>query len=119
MLRKFSRSAFLCAACCAATVFLGPSTGSAADASAPKPQVAKKVINLAKTDALRLVEPVGVHPYNEGFVETDGVYVVADKKFALFLDGTKIDFLDTPTAKGFNIDNPNFPAGAGCAGCGH
>ena len=51
--------------------------------------------------------------------ETDGVYVVADKKFALFLDGTKIDFLDTPTAKGFNIDNPSFPAGAGCAGCGH
>ena len=51
--------------------------------------------------------------------ETDGVYVVADKKFALFLDGTKIDFLDTPTAKGFNIDNPNFPAGAGCTGCGH
>ncbi len=51
--------------------------------------------------------------------ENDGVSVVADKKFALFLDGTKIDFLDTPTAKGFSIDNPSFPAGAGCAGCGH
>ena len=37
----------------------------------------------------------------------------------LFLDGAKIDFIDTPTAKGFSIDNPMFPPGAGCAGCGH
>lgn len=51
--------------------------------------------------------------------ENDGVSIVADKKFALFLDGTKIDFLDAPNAKGFSIDNPSFPAGAGCAGCGH
>lgn len=50
---------------------------------------------------------------------TDGVAVVAEKKYALFLDGTKIDFLDTPTAKGFSVDNPKFPSGTGCAGCGH
>lgn len=83
MLRKLSRSAFLCAACCAATVFLGPPT-----APASEPQIAKKVINLDATDALRLVEPVGVHPYNEGFVETDGVYVcdagdATDKTFGV------------------------------------
>ncbi len=51
--------------------------------------------------------------------ETDGVAVVTEKKFALFLDGASIDFLDTESAKGFSIDNPKFPAGAGCAGCGH
>ena len=50
---------------------------------------------------------------------SDGVPIVAEKKFALFLDGAKIDFIDTPTAKGFSIDNPMFPPGAGCAGCGH
>ena len=59
------------------------------------------------------------NPAIDAKYETDGVFVVSDKKFALFLDGTTIDFLDTPTAKGFNIDNPSFPAGAGCAGCGH
>ena len=48
----------------------------------------------------------------------DGVEVVVKKEFDLFLDGTEISFVDTPTAKGFAIDNPNFPAGAGCAGCG-
>ena len=41
--------------------------------------------------------------------EKDGCAIVSEKKFALFLDGTTIDFLDTPTAKGFSIDNPKFP----------
>ena len=48
----------------------------------------------------------------------NGIEVVVKKEFDLFLDGTEISFVDTPTAKGFAIDNPNFPAGAGCAGCG-
>ena len=30
---------------------------------------------------------------------SDGVPIVAEKKFALFLDGAKIDFLDTPSAE--------------------
>ena len=50
---------------------------------------------------------------------SDGVPLVAEKKFALFLDGAKIDFLDTPSAKGFLVENPAFPSGSGCAGCGH
>ncbi|MGI6401795.1 MAG: HesB/IscA family protein [Thermoguttaceae bacterium] len=49
---------------------------------------------------------------------SDGVPLVTEKKFALFLDGTKIDFIDTETAKGFSVDNPRFPPGAGCEGCG-
>ena len=58
-------------------------------------------------------------PLVDARYRSDGIDVVVEKKFALFLDGAKIDFLDTPTAKGFSIDNPKFPAGAGCAGCGH
>ena len=52
------------------------------------------------------------------FVTYD-VSVVSEKKFALFLDGATIDFIDTEEAKAFSIDNPKYPAGAGCAGCGH
>jgi iron-sulfur cluster assembly protein len=48
-----------------------------------------------------------------------GVGVVTRKKMALHLDGTKIDFLDGPTGRGFTIDNPNTPKGGGCPGCGH
>lgn len=52
------------------------------------------------------------------FEQTGDVSVVTEKKFDLHLDGTEIDFLDTPTARGFSIENPNYPKGAGCAGCG-
>ena len=52
------------------------------------------------------------------FEQFHGVSVVTEKKFDLHLDGTEIDFLDTPTARGFSIENPNHPKGAGCAGCG-
>ena len=44
--------------------------------------------------------------------------VVTRKKFAEFLDGTTIDFKEGPLGSGFAIENPNFPAGSGCAGCG-
>ncbi|MDO5581741.1 MAG: iron-sulfur cluster assembly accessory protein [Planctomycetia bacterium] len=50
--------------------------------------------------------------------EYGNVSLITQKKYDLFLDGTQIDFIDTPMSKGFSIDNPNFPAGAGCAGCG-
>ena len=52
------------------------------------------------------------------FDQKDGVSVVTQKKFDLHLEGTEIDYLDTPTARGFSIENPNYPKGAGCAGCG-
>lgn len=57
-------------------------------------------------------------PLTDRRYENDGVILVTRKEYDLFLDGTEISFIDTPTAKGFSIDNPNFPAGAGCAGCG-
>lgn len=89
MRQKLRKGAPLFAACCAAATFFLPlSPSDAAEQTASTPEVAKKVINLAETDALRLVEPVGVHPYNEGFVEADGVYVcdagdATDKAFGV------------------------------------
>ena len=47
-----------------------------------------------------------------------GVDIVTRKKFAEFLDGTVIDYKENDFGQGFSIENPNFPAGAGCAGCG-
>ena len=47
-----------------------------------------------------------------------GVDIVTRKKYAEFLDGTVIDYKETDFGQGFSIENPNFPAGAGCAGCG-
>ena len=47
-----------------------------------------------------------------------GMTLVTKKKMALHLDGTKIDFQDGPTGRGFAIENPNVPRGGGCPGCG-
>jgi iron-sulfur cluster assembly accessory protein len=45
-----------------------------------------------------------------------GVSVVVDKKSALFLDGTTVDFYDGLEKRGFTFENPN--AQKTC-GCGH
>jgi iron-sulfur cluster assembly protein len=50
--------------------------------------------------------------------EQHGITLVTRKKMALYLDGTKIDFLDGPMGCGFAIDNPSVPRGGGCPGCG-
>ncbi len=47
-----------------------------------------------------------------------GVSLVVRKKFALHLEGTTIDFVDGPAGRGFAINNPNYPQGGGCPGCG-
>jgi iron-sulfur cluster assembly protein len=60
-----------------------------------------------------------VDPAIDARYEQHGVTIVATKKMALHLDGTKVDFLDGPTGRGFSIDNPNVPRGGGCPGCGH
>ncbi|MDR1385151.1 MAG: iron-sulfur cluster assembly accessory protein [Planctomycetaceae bacterium] len=52
------------------------------------------------------------------YEQKDGVAVVTQKKFDLHLEGTEIDFLNTEYARGFSIENPNYPKEAGCAGCG-
>lgn len=47
-----------------------------------------------------------------------GVALVVRKKVAPHLDGTTIDYQDGPMGSGFAIENPNYPRGGGCPGCG-
>lgn len=57
-------------------------------------------------------------PKEDARYEHHGVGVVAKKKHALHLDGTTIDFQDGPMGRGFTIENPLYPRGGGCPGCG-
>jgi iron-sulfur cluster assembly protein len=43
-----------------------------------------------------------------------GVTVVVDKKSALYLDGTTVDFYDGLEKRGFTFDNPNAVKSCGC-----
>ena len=46
--------------------------------------------------------------------EIHGVTVVVDKKSALYLDGTTIDFYDGIEKRGFTFENPNAVKSCGC-----
>ena len=46
--------------------------------------------------------------------ECHGVEVVVDKKSALYLDGTTVDFYDGIEKRGFTFDNPNAVKSCGC-----
>ena len=48
----------------------------------------------------------------------DNVMLVTQRKFDPHFDGTEIDFVDSPSGRGFVIENPNFPKSAGCTMCG-
>lgn len=43
-----------------------------------------------------------------------GVSMVVDKKSALFLEGTTVDFYDGIDKRGFTFDNPNAVKSCGC-----
>jgi len=43
-----------------------------------------------------------------------GVTVVVDKKSALYLDGTTVDFYDGLEKRGFTFENPNAVKSCGC-----
>ncbi len=47
-------------------------------------------------------------------VETRGVRVIIDEKSALYLVGTKLDFVDTLQESGFKMVNPNASTTCGC-----
>lgn len=49
---------------------------------------------------------------------TCGIRLVTRKKVAPFMDGTVIDYKTGAAGTGFSIENPTFPAGGGCRGCG-
>lgn len=46
--------------------------------------------------------------------EQHGVTVVVDKKSALYLDGTTVDFYDGLEKRGFTFNNPNAVKTCGC-----
>ncbi|REJ66140.1 MAG: iron-sulfur cluster assembly accessory protein [Planctomycetota bacterium] len=46
--------------------------------------------------------------------EQHGVTVVVDKKSALYLDGTSVDFYDGLEKRGFTFENPNAVKSCGC-----
>ncbi len=46
--------------------------------------------------------------------EQHGVTVVVDKKSALYLDGTTVDYYDGLEKRGFTFDNPNAVKTCGC-----
>jgi iron-sulfur cluster assembly protein len=46
--------------------------------------------------------------------EQHGVSIVIDKKSALYLDGTTVDFYDGLEKRGFTFDNPNAVKSCGC-----
>ena len=57
-------------------------------------------------------------PKIDARADNHGVSLVTRKKYALHLDGTTIDFQDSPMGRGFTIENPNYSRGGGCPGCG-
>ncbi len=46
--------------------------------------------------------------------EVDGVRVAVDKKSALYLDGTQLDYHESLEARGFVFNNPNATKSCGC-----
>ncbi len=51
---------------------------------------------------------------NDTKYEQHGVTVVVDRKSALFLDGTSVDYYDGLEQRGFQFNNPNAKRSCGC-----
>ena len=47
-------------------------------------------------------------------LEIEGVRLYVDPFSARYLDGSSIDFQDTPTGSGFRVDNPNAVTSCAC-----
>ncbi|MFP6655804.1 MAG: iron-sulfur cluster assembly accessory protein [Myxococcota bacterium] len=47
-------------------------------------------------------------------IEIEGVRVIVDEKSALYLAGSRLDFVDTLQESGFKIENPNASNACGC-----
>ena len=53
---------------------------------------------------------------NDNVLEFDGLRVYVDAMSGMYLDGVKIDYIESLEGSGFKIDNPN---SSGTCGCGH
>ena len=47
-------------------------------------------------------------------VESDGIKLYVDPMSLSYLDGTKIDYVETFSFSGFHFDNPNAKKSCGC-----
>ena len=47
-------------------------------------------------------------------VEQDGLKVFIDNRSLLYLNGTKVDYVDGLTGSGFKFENPNSKGSCGC-----
>ena len=51
--------------------------------------------------------------------EAFGIKLVADKKFAEYLEGAVVDYIDSEYGGGFQIKTPrDYDCSSGCSGCG-
>ena len=53
-------------------------------------------------------------PLNDEQFEIEGVQIRVDRKSAMFLEGTEIDFHEDLNKRGFKFNNPNATGGCGC-----
>ena len=47
-------------------------------------------------------------------IEAEGIRLIVDEKSALYLVGSRLDFVDTLQESGFKIENPNASNTCGC-----
>ena len=51
---------------------------------------------------------------DDKILDMDGLKVYVDTKSLLYLNGTKVDYVDGQNGSGFKFDNPNAKAACGC-----
>jgi len=50
-------------------------------------------------------------------IESDGIRVLIDPNSLSYLEGARIDYVESPQGGGFKIDNPNPLAASACGSC--
>lgn len=55
-----------------------------------------------------------INPMTDTVIDREGVRIVVDRKSALFLAGTTLDYQDGLMGKGFTFKNPNASQTCGC-----
>ena len=55
-----------------------------------------------------------VNEDNDMLTEVEGLRVAVDKKSALYLDGTELDYHESFEKRGFTFNNPNATKSCGC-----
>ncbi len=51
---------------------------------------------------------------DDSVIEQDGLRVFIDSRSLLYLNGTKVDYVESLTGSGFKFENPNAKGSCGC-----